>query len=260
MKIIFLIGILSIFLAGNLALQTITCKRETLEGIDGHAACQISGVRIGPNENISIKTDPENLDVTTIIRVDFSSSSIHSVPREIFTKFPNLKLFRAPEQGVQEIHPDTFRDARKLEYITLHKNTLTFLHMDTFKGLTNMKYIFLQGNQLSALPPRMFSHLSNLHDMNLSGNSCISRHFNPVTSLAAIENELRSCGIGYMIKEQLGSLEHRHDEKFKTIDRKLESLTELSNNADKRNEENAAEIKEIRKMVDKILDVMTRAK
>jgi hypothetical protein len=69
--------------------------------------------------------------------------------------------------------------------------------------------------------------------------------------MAAIENELRACGVGYALTEQLENLE-------KKFDRKFELIKELFYNVDERNEENAADIKEIKKMVDKIFDMLTR--
>jgi hypothetical protein len=70
-----------------------------------------------------------------------------------------------------------------------------------------------------------------------------------VTSLAAVEQELMACGAGYGLTEQLKNLQSRHERKF-------ELLTELFYNVDERNEENAADIKEIKKMVEKIWDML----
>jgi hypothetical protein len=110
----------------------------------------------------------------------------------------------------------------------------------------------------------MFSHLTNLYSLDLRGNSCTNKDF---SSLATIENELGACGTGYDLTEQLQILQNRHEEKFesinekleereKKVDRKLELLTELFYNVDERNEENANEIKEIKKTVDKIWDML----
>jgi hypothetical protein len=106
----------------------------------------------------------------------------------------------------------------------------------------------LKGNKLSAMHPRMFAHLTKLKVLLLSGNSCINKNFDPVTSLAAIEQQLGACGAEYALTE-LENLQNRHERKF-------ELLTELFYNVDERNEENAAEIKEIKKTVDKIWDML----
>jgi hypothetical protein len=95
--------------------------------------CRFSNVAIEENKAVSIATDPANVDVNTIEALEFSSSSIYSVPREVFIKFPNLKKFYADGQNIHEITPDTFADAKDLEVLQLQRNQLTFLHVGTFK-------------------------------------------------------------------------------------------------------------------------------
>jgi hypothetical protein len=131
MKIVILSGILFLLFVNILAQKTITCKKETIQN---YPTCLFSGVTLGPNEAVTIKTNPENLDVNSITRVDFDSSSIHSVPSEIFTKFSNLRVFRALGQNIQEIYSETFLNGKKLEWINLDDNHLIFLHLDTLKG------------------------------------------------------------------------------------------------------------------------------
>jgi hypothetical protein len=131
MKIVILSGILFLLFVNILAQKTITCKKGEFEG---YPACIFSGVTIGPNKTVTIETDPANLDVNSIIAVVFESSSIHSVPSEVFTKFPNLKVFRAVNVKLQEVLPNAFEKGKKLEQIRLGSNELTFLHLNTFKG------------------------------------------------------------------------------------------------------------------------------
>jgi hypothetical protein len=93
--------------------------------------CHFTGVTFGPSKAVFIQVE---VDVSTITQVSFSDSSIYSVPRDIFMRFPNLKVFRAYDQRIQEIKPHTFWEGRKLEKIGLRNNLLTFLHKYTFKG------------------------------------------------------------------------------------------------------------------------------
>jgi Leucine-rich repeat (LRR) protein len=175
MKIILLsVVILFLSLYNVLAEQMITCKVET---IDEESVCEFSGVTIGLNEDVSIKTVPEVLNVTTIMHVQFSSSSIYSVPREVFAKFPNVNGLWVHGQNIQEIQADTFKDAKKLKWISLDDNSLTFLRADTFEGLPTLKSIWMQNNRLSAIHPKMFSHLNNLMRLDLRGNFCIDKEF-----------------------------------------------------------------------------------
>jgi hypothetical protein len=140
MKIVLLIRILFLSVANILAEKTITCK------INRESTCEFFSVTIGPNEAVSVETDPRNADVSHITFVEFSSSSIYSVPGEIFTKFPNLKTFIAFGQRVQEIKADTFMHGKNLNYVHLSVNNLKFLHADTFKGKKFQFRFFVPNN------------------------------------------------------------------------------------------------------------------
>jgi Leucine-rich repeat (LRR) protein len=165
MKIVLLVGILFSFLV-NISARKMTTLTEEI--IDLYLSCRFPGVTIGPNETISIETDPPNMDTNTIKSVEFSSSSVFSVPLEVFQKFPNLVRFYAEGNQIQEIKPDTFENAKNLKFISLRQNGLTYLDPDTFKGrfflidifcndlkinptdLPNLKRIYLDNNQLHA--------------------------------------------------------------------------------------------------------------
>jgi hypothetical protein len=132
MKIILLAAILSSLLANIMAeTTTIECTVRTIFGLLG---CQFFYLTIEKDEAISIETDPEDADPSTILWVRFIESSIYTIPKEAFDKFPNTKILWAVQQNIQEIHPDTFENAKNLEEISLGYNKLTYLHKDTFKG------------------------------------------------------------------------------------------------------------------------------
>jgi hypothetical protein len=139
MKIISLITILLFsFVANILAAKTITCKNEINEGFE---ACKFTAIGIGPNETVSIETDPADLNVNAIRLVEIFSSSIYSVPKETFSKFPEVTNFYASGANIQEIKPDTFLNGKYLEVISLYDNELSFLHVDTFKGMYGFYFI-----------------------------------------------------------------------------------------------------------------------
>jgi hypothetical protein len=238
--------------------------------------CRFSGVTVGPNEAVRIEVDPAKTNVNGIIYVKFISSSIHSIPREVFTKFPNLKTLQASGQNIQEITADTFSDAGKLRVINLADNAITFLHKDTFKGQyfifafvlisnihTNLiKFQFtgstkLHNNKIRALQPQMFSHLADLNDLWLQNNTCVDKKFPVKPSKATIERGLAACGAAYEIQEQL---EVSATQSFEKIDEKLKLLKKLFDqnqelqelyNAkfEERLEENTKEIRSIKNML-----------
>jgi hypothetical protein len=124
------VGIFGLLLANISAEKTLTCRVPSEEP----SRCLFFNVTIEKDEVVLIKTDPEDADASTIEWVEFFVSSIYSLPRELFKKFPNVKDFLASRQNIHEVKQETFKDAKNLESIDLYKNELTFLHQDTFKG------------------------------------------------------------------------------------------------------------------------------
>jgi hypothetical protein len=141
--------------------------------------------------------------------------------------------------------------------------------------------IRLQNNKLSGLHPKAFSNLPKKGYLYLTDNICINKQFTPVTSWTAVENELRACGVGDALQRSInrhetrfGSIENTLQKIDKKFDRKLESLTELFEKREKkvdgklelitqlfgylneRYEENAKDIKDINKKIEKIWDLL----
>jgi hypothetical protein len=114
-----LLGIPFLLIAHISVVKTITCRVNP-----GSSTCIFRGVIIKKNETVSIATDPVDVDVNRIKFVEFWTSSIYSVPREVFTKFPNLGFLYAIDQNIQEIKADTFENAKLLRSINLRDNAL----------------------------------------------------------------------------------------------------------------------------------------
>jgi Leucine-rich repeat (LRR) protein len=200
MKIIFLSGILIQFFVQGLADQKVITCESFKNG--NYEACRFSDATIGQNETIYIRTNPEDLDVNTIAMVQFTDSSIHSVPSKIFTKFPNLKWFSAPGQNIQEISPDTFKNAKNLDRIDLTNSQLKVLHPDTLRG--NFLYLNLAPNFLIPGINSKFKGLANLMNFNLGLNQLRSLHRD------TFKDNVKLIGI-YLYDNQITSL---HPEMF----------------------------------------------
>ncbi len=56
---------------------------------------------------------------------------------------------------------------------------------------------------MSALHPHTFSHLTALTELRLENNVCIDKGFNPLTSLATVEQELAACAVGYITELEI---------------------------------------------------------
>ncbi len=141
MKITLSVGILFLCFANISAEKTITCK---VEWHPFNPTCEFWNITIGPNEAVVVETDPADADASEIISIQYSiGSSLYSLPREIFTKFPNARELWAAYINIQEIKPDTFRDAKTLAMFDLSSNSIKYLGADIFKGISDF-YIFLR--------------------------------------------------------------------------------------------------------------------
>jgi archaellum component FlaC len=160
--------------------------------------------------------------------------------------------------------------------------------------LSKLEKVILKHNKFSVLHPQMFSHLANINYLWLENNTCVDKNYYSVPSMAEVEKELTMCGIGYTFGEQLPIVLNRHERKIesienqlkkidgrfesidqtindkfaslqtqleeraKKVDQELEQVSELFAYVYQGNKQNSAEIREIKKTVDNILEMLSR--
>jgi hypothetical protein len=115
--------------------------------------------------------------------------------------------------------------------------------------------------------PKIFSDLSSAQSLYLTGNICIDRDFVtwPFPSKETIEEALAECGAGYKLHLDPSSgrtpLEIFEEKITKLIEQNQEKINgkfaELEKKFDGRSEENAKEIREIKRLVEKVIEMMT---
>jgi hypothetical protein len=131
MKLLLFIGTLILLISQISSQKVITCV--IIVPVDDYPGCRFS-VKIAQSESVTIEMYPSNSDAEKIENVQFKSSSVYTIPPEIFTKFPNLKSLVAANQDIQEIRAETFVNAKNLIELDLHVNGISELRPDTFKG------------------------------------------------------------------------------------------------------------------------------
>lgn len=105
--------------------------------------CQFSSQTIGKTDTVSISLSPSSANPNSIISLTFSSSSFYYLPAEFFSRFPNLQTLYMTSQGVYEIRPKTFINAKKLTLLRIDGNHLVELYEGIFEGLTSLTYLCL---------------------------------------------------------------------------------------------------------------------
>ncbi len=132
MKLLLFIGTLILLISRISSQKVITCV--IIVPVDDYPGCRFSNIKIAQNESVTIEMYPSNSDAEKIEKIQFKSSSVYTIPPEIFTKFPNLKSLFAASQDIQEIRAETFVNAKNLIELDLQLNGISELRPDTLKG------------------------------------------------------------------------------------------------------------------------------
>lgn len=160
-----------------------------LEISDGHI-CTFYDVTPEDFENVDA-----DLDKGPVKRIFFKTSSLHTIPENLFLRYENLEFLDAGKQNVNGISRNDFRNANKLSYLRLSYNPIGRLEKEQFKsapklsgiylsvsaikevhetafnGLSHLKSLALGGNNIIELPPKVFHHLENLQWIQLHKNN-----------------------------------------------------------------------------------------
>lgn len=151
-----------------------TCSwGEPLSGRIDPFACYIRvSFKLTPNDTVNFNSD---IDASEIREINFWLPSasrnqwdIPFIPREIFTKFPNLKSFTLPGR-IESIAYDDFAHAGNLERL-IFGNQLKVIPGLAFEPLSNLKVLDLTWNKVTSIQENGFKGLSNLKTLKLSRN------------------------------------------------------------------------------------------
>ena len=150
-------------------------QKDTFKGLQ-----HLEPLDLGHN-NISILPEELLSDVPKLEELLLRHNSISALPPNLLLRNPNLKIFSAQYQRLQEggtlmIPAKLFQYSAKLKDLHLQGNSLERLPDMLFKGLTKLKLLELNENNLtnSALGDEIFKDLDSLEEINLNGNKLTS--------------------------------------------------------------------------------------
>jgi hypothetical protein len=127
---------------GVLIISLLCCFQLGLS--DKLLVCQVSGDTcvftskfLENNEKAIIVADhtAQGSSNADIKNVTFVSSSIHQIPAELFSTFPNLGILKMEGQNLQEIKPNTFKNAKNLRSLYLGFNKIKLIDETTFDSI-----------------------------------------------------------------------------------------------------------------------------
>lgn len=165
---------LSVFLL--LIICVITSQASILECDfvlrDNSYNCEIISQKLMTRDEIQFKTDGHVAGKTNsaVVVVDFIRSHVKFIPKEIFTKFPNVELLRLDDTQMETWNKDDLKGASKLKFLLVEHNLIRVLGSDSFINTPNLKQLFLRGNKISIINSQAFATLSQLEILVLGQN------------------------------------------------------------------------------------------
>ncbi len=147
---------ISILIFLSSAISITFAQREIVCVVNG-VRCTFAGQTIDKNEIVRIKVAPDGTNLNSITEVDFQASSIYYLPPQLFDVFVNLKYLNAYYQNIREIKPNTFRNAGKLEELSLAANGFDHLYANMFEGAVNLKVLGVNNMQIKIVDENAFS-------------------------------------------------------------------------------------------------------
>ncbi|CAO1437337.1 unnamed protein product [Diamesa tonsa] len=123
-------------------------------------------------DEVQLKTDGHVAGKTNsaVVVVDFIRSHVKFIPKEIFTKFPNIELLRLDDTQMETWNKDDLQGAAKLKFLLVEHNLIRVLGSDSFIKTPNLKQLFLRGNKISIINSQAFAGLSQLEILVLGQN------------------------------------------------------------------------------------------
>lgn len=159
--------ILSLFLAAGTkfsgAVKLIKCS------MDDEDYCVFKNIVVNKNEFVKVVAD--QLDKSQVLKVDFQTSTVQTVPQKIFEDFRNLEIILLSKRNVEEMKSGTLTNAKKLKILDLDRNKLTAIENGAFNGATNLENLFLCCNQLTMFPKKLLSDQTKLQYITLRANN-----------------------------------------------------------------------------------------
>ena len=152
-----------------------TIHKDTFKGLRN-----LESLDLGHNKITSI---PEELltDLHGLNKLLLRQNSISELPQNLLLKNPNLKIFSAQYQTLQEgktikIPAGLFQNSANLKDLHLQGNSLGALPNGLLRGLQKLKTLELNENNLnnSAITRELLKDLTSLEELNLSRNQFTS--------------------------------------------------------------------------------------
>lgn len=151
--------------------------------------CTISDVSADSSSTFVIRS-ANNFEYNKIMQeVEFTTSKLYDMPREVFGTFQNLKKVQANNCGLEDVTKYNFNYASALHELRMRSNKIKKLPPNVFSSITTLTTLDLSANEISEVDKTAFAGLETLEYLALSDNQIVSIDedlFKELTSLISI--------------------------------------------------------------------------
>ena len=188
----FFIGVLVISIVSGAAfseLMEMRCDEiKTLSYYEKYfgTKCTISDISADSLSTFVIRS-ANTFEYSKVIQeVEFKTSKLYDMPREIFGTFQQLKKVQANACGLEDLHKSNFNYASALLELRLRSNKIKKLPNSVFTSIQALNTLDLSFNEIDEVAKTAFSGLENLEYLMMSNNKLVSLDENVFSDLTAL--------------------------------------------------------------------------
>ncbi|GLV31981.1 tollo [Carabus blaptoides fortunei] len=132
-----------------------------------HIKCTLSSLHMG----VPLTTYMTSYvsEATKALSIEFSSSTINTVPVGVFHIFNTVKTLTMNNVSINSISPGAFSGMTQLQDLYLNFNNISELQASTFDGLVQLKSLYMSENKLTTL--KSLNGLTKLESLYLNKNN-----------------------------------------------------------------------------------------
>lgn len=155
--------------------------------------CQVNSLQVTtPNQTITSVNGNSSGVFPDVKSLNFESTTINYIPKEITKFFPNLERIRIYNSNLKSIEMADLNPFSKLKELELNHNQLELLPSDLFEFNQQLRYINFDYNSLKLVGENLLTSLQNLDKAKFQGCNCISDYENSKSSIPTMIANLRS--------------------------------------------------------------------
>ena len=161
---------------------------------DGFYNCQINDVAVIDDNNQNFRFTGQHqpfMSDSSVTRILISSARIPFVINQLFTTFPNVRVYDNNNGGLNRVQTESFVNSKNMLILSIRKTpSLRQIDQEAFRNAPNLVSLTLDSNGIETIHPRAFVGIERLVSLILSENQIHqldSNVFSPLRQLQFVD-------------------------------------------------------------------------